>query len=317
MARPLWNLRVHRWTAVTVGCGLLLVVGLAFFAGTLTGHWWAERPPSVADGGQPTDGSESITTPDAANLGSPAPQGVADPDLAPGPGTSASPVGAPRVSGPTATGPAVTGPAVRGPQISSSGVTGPRLEGPRVQRPTVRGPRVSAPTSPRLGGGRVGGGTVSASTAATGLAGSTTGGPALGASAAGAPTAGLPAAGFQGPVPGDSVGQPSLGPGASEGSAGGDAASGESAPVELFAIQVGLYADPEDAQADVEALSGRGHAPYVVRVRALDRGTVARSVRLGPFPSHRLAWEAARNFELDEGRSAAVVRELEGIPESP
>lgn len=285
MPERIYNLRLHRWTAVTIGCGVLLVSGLMFFAGALVGHWWAERPettsatddtanlgtiegePLVASPGAESDGVQgagsAVNTPGQAATG----------------GGAASNLGravAPPVSGPRLTGPDATGPRVTGPRISRSGVSGPRVSGPTVRAPTATGPRVGSPRRP---------------TTATvaGLAGDGSGTGAGETGQDGQPVDSAPGAETTGAETGETTRRVS----------------------DLFAIQVGLFADTEEAMAEIEALTARGYAPYLVVVRAQERRTVVRSVRLGPYPDRRTAQEAAANFRLDEDRGAAVVREHE------
>lgn len=295
MPQKIYNLRLHRWTVVTVGCGGLLIAGLMFFAGALVGHWWAERPETTVatddaihgtvpptttetgSGATLADGSTTALPPTADGQPVAGNGGRAGPGAAPAGGGSTAALGravAPPVSGPRVTGPGVTGPQVSGPRISRSGISGPRVTQPTVRAPTATGPRVGSPRRP------------STATVA-GLAGGGTG----------AGSAAVPEAGSQPMV---------------DGATGELLVSDDTQPApRLFAVQVGLFADTEEALAEIEALSGLGYAPYLVVVRAEERRTVVRSVRLGPYPDRRTAQEAAANFRLDENRGAAVVREHE------
>ncbi|RME27411.1 MAG: SPOR domain-containing protein, partial [Deltaproteobacteria bacterium] len=71
----------------------------------------------------------------------------------------------------------------------------------------------------------------------------------------------------------------------------------EGAPTHGWAIQVAAYEDPDQADAEVERLSGQGYAAY--RTAALVAGRTWHRVRIGGYDSREDA-EAAREALQDQ-----------------
>ena len=292
----IYSLQLHRITLWTVGCGLLLVLGVTFLSGSLVGAWWALRTPSTALAQSP----EGETLPGEPNALDASTAPSTDGGAASSPDAGSVMPGA-VVRGPVATAPAATAPALRGPTVSSRGVTGPSVIGPRAQGPRVQGPRAALPTtsSDTVGGGRVGGGQVTPGSAAA--AGSTAVPQSNGSLPGDAVPVGAPSA--AGPSDGGpSVGAPLLGDSFEDPSASGSRYQ--------FAVQIGLFTDQEALDAFLEELGKASEGTYVKTLRSGQRRIVVHSVRLGPWPERQTAEEAANNFRLDHRLGAAVVREL-------
>lgn len=81
------------------------------------------------------------------------------------------------------------------------------------------------------------------------------------------------------------------------------------APSHQFAVQIGLFTDKDELKACLEELEIDGVTAYVKTLRSDLRRVVVYSVRLGPWPQRQAAEEAARNFRLEHGKGAAVVRQ--------
>lgn len=300
MVRPpeakVYNLQLHRVTLWTLGCGLLLWGGVLFLAGSLVGAWWVARPsPQLqAQATQPQGGTTA------------SPQLAQAADGAPTTGNVTPTNAAPTVSAPVATAPSATAPTVRGPTLTGRGITGPRVTGPRAAGPRLQGPRAAVPTvgTPTAGGGRVGGGsvTVGSGVDATGQGGA-------------GPVAPEPTAGPQVVAPSaDSGYSPSADDPSPNGLSPDDLTAiidetVAAAPSHQFAVQVGLFTNKDELKTFLEGLELDGVETYVRTLRSDLRRIVVYSVRLGPWPRRPMAEEAARNFRLDHGMGAAVVRE--------
>lgn len=306
MASPpeskVYNFQLHRYTLWTVGCGLLLVGGVTFFAGSLVGAWWISRPPAAATVAE--NGTTSTIDPAAS-----ADPSATDPASAEATASDRSTAGS-LVRGPTATAPALTAPALRGPTVSRSGISGPRVTGPRAAGPRVQGPRANVPTSstPTVGGGRVGGGRITGSSGASANGASANDTSASSTSASDPATTGTSATGG---AP-SSRSSPNVMPQMTE-----TAAAVEDLAINLpppgpayqYAVQVGLFTDKDEAKLFVDSLTEDGYEPFIRLIRSDQRQLIVRSVCLGPWPSRQEAEEAAIHFRTEMRLGAAVVRQ--------
>ena len=76
----------------------------------------------------------------------------------------------------------------------------------------------------------------------------------------------------------------------------------------VYTLQVGTFADIQEASQMVAKLGRAGHKAFVVRVEMPDeRGSWYR-VRVGPFHSKKSAWDYKRTFEEKEQLPAFVVK---------